>query len=82
MTENMSAACALYARTRVEKFALGAFNIDNQETLIAVTRAAAAKKSPVLVEVSAGEVEAMGLANIRDMVDNYRKEYNVEMYIN
>ncbi|MGB4867756.1 MAG: class II fructose-bisphosphate aldolase, partial [Candidatus Saccharimonas aalborgensis] len=37
---------------------------------------------PVLVEVSHGEVEALGLENIRDMVDNYRDEYGIEIYIN
>ncbi|HET6622575.1 MAG TPA: class II fructose-bisphosphate aldolase [Candidatus Saccharimonadales bacterium] len=72
----------LMQRSRRQKFAVGAFNIDNQETLIAVSRAAQAKNSPVLVEVSHGEVEAMGLDNIRDMVDNYRAEYGVEMYLN
>ncbi|HET8690279.1 MAG TPA: class II fructose-bisphosphate aldolase [Candidatus Saccharimonadales bacterium] len=72
----------LMQRSRQQKFAVGAFNIDNQETLIAVSRAAQAKNSPVLVEVSHGEVEAMGLDNIRDMVDNYRTEYGVEMYLN
>jgi ketose-bisphosphate aldolase len=79
---NIEAARALYARAREEKFALGAFNIDNQETLVAVAKAAAAKRAPLLVEVSAGEVEAMGLANIRCMVDNYSAEYDLEMYIN
>jgi len=69
-------------RSRQQHFSIGAFNIDNQETLIAVCRAAQAKKSPVLVEVSAGEVEALGLDNIRDMVDNYKREYGVEIYIN
>jgi fructose-bisphosphate aldolase class II len=69
-------------RARQQHFAVGAFNIDNQETLIAIARAAQAKKSPVLVEVSDGEVKAIGLGNIRDMVDNYRREYGVEMYIN
>ena len=72
----------LYQRTRRQKFAVGAFNIDNQETLIAVAKAAQKLKSPVLVEVSDGEVKAMGLENIRDMVDNYKEEYGVEMYIN
>ncbi|HVQ44505.1 MAG TPA: class II fructose-bisphosphate aldolase [Candidatus Saccharimonadia bacterium] len=79
---NTAAARTLYTRTRQEKFALGAFNIDNQETLIGVARAAAAKQAPVLVEVSQGEVEAMGLANIRCLVDNYVAEYGVEMYLN
>lgn len=72
----------LMQRSRQQHFAVGAFNIDNQETLIAVCKAAKAHNSPVLVEVSHGEVEAMGLDNIRDLVDNYRLEYGVEMYIN
>lgn len=69
-------------RAREQKFALGAFNLDNQETLIAVARAAKAKNAPVMVEVSQGEVEAMGIENVRDMVDNYKEEYGIEMYIN
>lgn len=69
-------------RAREQHFALGAFNLDNQETLIAVARAAAKKKAPVLVEISQGEVEALGLENVRDMVDNYKSQYGVEMFIN
>ena len=65
-----------------KRFALGAFNLDNQETLIAVAKAAATKKAPVLVEVSKGEVDALGLENVRDMVENYKAEYGIEMYIN
>ena len=72
----------LMQRSRQQHFAVGAFNIDNQETLIAVCRAAQAKNAPVLVEVSDGEVKALGLENIRDMVDNYKTEYGIEIYIN
>lgn len=72
----------LMHRSHRGHFAVGAFNIDNQETLIAVAQAAQAKKSPVMVEVSHGEVQALGLDNIRDMVDNYIEQYGVEMYIN
>ena len=79
---NCAAARAAFDRARAEHFALGAFNLDNQETLIAVVRAAVAKKAPLLVEVSKGEVDAMGLDNIRDMVDNYKYQYGVETYIN
>jgi ketose-bisphosphate aldolase len=82
MKRNVEAARALYERTRKEKFALGAFNIDNQDTLVAVARAAAAKKAPLLVEVSHGEVEALGLHNVRCMVDNYCAEYKLEMFVN
>ena len=72
----------LMQRSRQQGFAVGAFNIDNQETLIAVARAAQKLNAPVLVELSQGEVEALGLENVRDLVDNYREEYGVEMYIN
>lgn len=80
--DNTVRARHLMQRSRSQKFAVGAFNIDNQETLIAVCRAAQKLQSPVLVEVSQGEVKAMGLENVRDMVDNYKAEYGVEMYVN
>lgn len=80
--ENCANARATMARARAEHFALGAFNLDNQETLIAVARAAKAKNAPVLVEVSKGEVDALSLDNVRDMVENYKHQYGVEMYIN
>jgi fructose-bisphosphate aldolase class II len=79
---NQEAARELYARTRKEGFALGAFNIDNQETLKAVVQAMANKQAPAMAEVSHGEVEAIGLNNLRCMVDNYKAEYGVELYIN
>lgn len=75
-------ARAAFERANREHFALGAFNLDNQETLVAVVRAAIAKKAPVLVEVSKTEADAMGLENVRDLVDNYKAQYGVEMYIN
>jgi len=80
--ENCIKARHLMQRSRQQNFAVGAFNIDNQETLIAICRAAQAKNAPVLVEVSNGEVKAIGLDNLRDMVDNYKKEYGIEIYIN
>lgn len=79
---NCEKARGLMDRARQEKFAVGAFNLDNQETLIAVVRAAKVTNSPVLVEVSQGEVDAIGISNVRDMVDNYKREFGVEMYIN
>lgn len=80
--DNTVRARHLMQRSRSQKFAVGAFNIDNQETLIAISRAAQKLQAPVLVEVSDGEVKALGLENIRDMVDNYKAEYGIEMYLN
>jgi fructose-bisphosphate aldolase class II len=82
MAGTIERARELMERSRRERFAVGAFNVDNQETLVAIARAAQVKSSPVLVEVSQGEVDAIGLANLRDMVDNYRAELGIEMYMN
>lgn len=82
MRNNCQKARDAMRRAREQHFALGAFNIDNQETLIAIARAAKAKNAPLMIEVSQGEVDALGLDNVRDMVDNYKAEYGVEMYIN
>ena len=82
MSNQIQRARELMERSRRERFAVGAFNVDNQETLVAIARAAQAKSSPVLVEVSQGEVDAIGLANLRDLVDNYRAELGIEMYVN
>jgi len=79
---NTTRARHLMQRSRQQHFAVGAFNIDNQETLIAIAQAAQKLNAPVLVEVSEGEVKALGIENIRDMVDNYKEQYGVEMYIN
>lgn len=80
--QNCQQARDAMARARKSHYALGAFNLDNQETLIAVVRAAVKKKAPLMVEVSHGEVEALGLENVRDLVDNYKAEFGIEMYIN
>lgn len=70
------------ARARAEHFALGAFNLDDEPTLKAVAQAASNKKAPVLVEVSKGEVDDIGLDTVRDMVDNFKAEYGLEIYVN
>jgi fructose-bisphosphate aldolase class II len=47
-----------------------------------VAQAAKKKNAPVLVEVSQGEVDSIGIDNVRDMVDNFKRDYGVEMYVN
>ena len=81
--QRTSRARDLMRRSRLEGFAVGAFNIDNQETLRAICQAAQKTKAPVMVEVSANEAASLGgYENIRDLVDNYSQNYGVEMYIN
>lgn len=80
--DNCKRARERMAQARAEHFAFGAFNLDDEATLKAVAQAAKNKNAPVLVEVSQGEVDDIGLDNVRDMVDNFKREYGVEMYIN
>jgi len=70
------------AQARAHHWAFGAFNLDDEATLKAVCQAAAKKQAPVLVELSQGEVDDIGLDNVRDMVDNFKTQYGVEIYIN
>src|SRR5438105_15333350 len=80
--QSCAKARALMQRSREQRFAVGAFNVDNQETLVAICKAAQKLQSPVLVEVSQGEVDAIGLSNMRDMVNNYKSEMGLEVFIN
>ena len=80
--DNTTRARHLMQRSRQQHFAVGAFNIDNQDTIIAVARAAQKLNSPIMVEVTHDEVKAMGVENIRDLVDNYKAEYGIEVYVN
>lgn len=82
MRRNAENARRAMEKARSEQYALGAFNLDSQDILKAVVQAAHAKQAPVIVQLSQGEVDAMGLENVRDMVDNYKAEYGVEMYLN
>jgi fructose-bisphosphate aldolase, class II len=79
---NCAQARQRMAQARAEHWAFGAFNLDDEATLKAVVQAAAKKQAPVLVEVSQGEVDDIGLDNVRDLVDNFKAQYGVEMYVN
>lgn len=82
MRQNCARARERMAQARAEKWAFGAFNLDDEATLKAVAQAAQKKQAPVLVEVSQGEVDDIGLNNVRDLVDNFKTQYGVEIYVN
>ncbi len=70
------------AQAREQKWAFGAFNIDDQPTLRAICAAAQKYNAPVMVELSLGEANDMDHDVVRDMVDEFKKEYGIEIYIN
>ncbi len=80
--KNCTKARERMAQARAEKWAFGAFNIDDEATLRAICAAAKQANAPVMVEVSLGEANDIGHDVIRDMVDRFKAEYGIEMYIN
>ncbi|HVX48383.1 MAG TPA: class II fructose-bisphosphate aldolase [Candidatus Saccharimonadales bacterium] len=82
MRRNCARARERMAQARAEHWAFGAFNLDDEATLRAVAQAAQKKQAPVLVEVSHGEVTDIGIDNVRDLVDNFKAEYGIEIYVN
>ncbi len=72
----------LMRRSREQHFSVGAFNVDSLSSLTAIARVAKRLNSPVMIEVSKSEIDYIGRKNIRDLVDNCKTEYGVEMYIN
>ena len=44
----------MFARAYAEKYAVGAFNVNNMEMIQAIVEAANEEKSPVILQVSAG----------------------------
>ncbi len=71
-----------FLRARKEQFAIGAFNVDSLDIFKAVVLAAHAKKSPVIVEFSPGEVGYFGLKNILDLTANARGETHLPILLN
>jgi len=61
--------------------AVGHFNVATLEQLKAIAGAARNLKQPVIVGVSEGERDFMGLSQIVALVDSYKKE-GLEMYLN
>ena len=82
MRRNAERARDRMTTARAQHWAFGAFNLDDEATLLAVAKAAQKLNAPVLVEVSQGEVDDIGIDNIRDLVDNTILSYGIEMYIN
>ncbi|MDH5787624.1 MAG: class II fructose-bisphosphate aldolase, partial [Candidatus Bathyarchaeota archaeon] len=58
----------LLAPARTRAYAVGAFNISNLESLLAVTEAAVEEKSPVIVAATPSAIKYGGLSYLAKMV--------------
>ena len=64
-----------------KKYAVGAFNTQNLETTIAIVKAAVAKKSPVIIQVSETTIKYAGLKPITHIVQTIAKNESTNVPI-
>ncbi len=64
----------LVTAAQAKNYCLGAFNIHNLETAIAVASAAAEKKSPAIIQVSPSAAKYMGIATVVNIVSALASE--------
>ena len=62
--------------------AIAHFNISNLDQLRAICEVAQELGEPVIIGASEGEREYMGVAMVRQMVDEMKREYDVPIYLN
>jgi len=69
-------------KAREGKYALGAFNAANLETLKAITQAAKNTVSPILIEASPGEVQFVGIKQMVALVRVIEEEIQLPIILN
>lgn len=72
----------LLRQAKNKKYAIGAFNAANTETLIAITNAAKKLKSPIILEASEGEVNYIGVEQLAALAQIYKKQTGVPIILN
>lgn len=67
---------------RKNKIAIGHFNISNVEEIWAIFKAAKELNQPVIIGVSEGEGEFIGLKQVGAIVKSLREEFNYPIFLN
>ena len=70
------------AEARTKKVAIGHFNFSNLEGLYAIARAAKTLGVPVIVGLSEGEQEAVGIHQAVALVRTIREHWGIDIYLN
>ncbi len=68
---------AILEKAKREGYAVGAFNINNMETVIAVMDAATELNSPVIIEVTEGAIRYMGIKMASSMVKTLSEDVTI-----
>ncbi|NQV00731.1 MAG: class II fructose-bisphosphate aldolase [Parcubacteria group bacterium] len=70
-----------FKQAQENKYAIGAFNVSNLEQLKAIIQAIQKLKSPVIIATSQGESKFIGKKQIRALVDVYKKETGLPIFL-
>ncbi|MDP3954867.1 MAG: class II fructose-bisphosphate aldolase [bacterium] len=71
-----------FTRAREDGFAIGAFNASDLATIKGIVQAAKALSSPVIIEASPSEADFIGINNLASIVENYRRLFELPIFIN
>ncbi len=82
MNNQTPAYLQLIKKYEAEGKAIAHFNISNLDQLRAICEVAEELGEPVIIGASEGEREYMGVAMVRQMVDEMKREYTVPIYLN
>ena len=69
----------MFKKSIEEKFAIGAFNINNMEFVQAILDAAAEEKSPVILQTSSSALKYARIAYLKHMIEAGLEEHDVEV---
>lgn len=69
----------MFDKSIKEKFAVGAFNINNMEFIQAIMDAAALEKSPVILQTSSSAIKYARIPYLKKMVEAGLEEHDVEV---
>ncbi|MDO8551382.1 MAG: class II fructose-bisphosphate aldolase [bacterium] len=72
----------LFQRAQDDGFAIGAFNAGDIVTIKAIIQAAQKLSSPVIIETSPGEAQFLGTRNLSLLIEGYRRETKLPIFIN
>ena len=72
----------ILAEAEKEKRAVGHFNVSTSDVLMTIVKVARELKQPVVIGVSEGEREFIGITQIVALIRSYRNEYQLPIFLN
>lgn len=81
-TNEMKKLIEVIIEAEEKKVAVGHFNISNLEGLWAIFRAAKDLSTPIIIGVSEGERDFIGIPQVRALVSAFRDQFDYPIYLN